>query len=146
MEYISNSFDETQDIAKKLAANAKSGDIFCLTGDLGVGKTAFSKGFALGLDIFDDITSPTFTILNEYNGRLKLFHFDVYRLSSGDDFFDSGLDEYFYADGICLIEWAEIVQDALPENVTWITIYKDLERGFDFRKIVVEEISHNSCN
>ena len=128
--------EDTQQAGLMFGTEAKKKDIFCLTGDLGVGKTIFSKGFAQGLLIEEDITSPTFTIVNEYqNGRLPFYHFDMYRLKSSDEIFDLGFDEYFYGDGVCLIEWAEIVKDAIPENAIWITIEKDLSKGENYRII-----------
>ncbi len=137
MIYESYSAEETFALGKKIANEAAQGSIFCLSGDLGVGKTVFTKGFAEGLGIDEHITSPTFTIVNEYDGKYKLYHFDVYRISP-DELFDIGFEEYIYGEGVCLIEWAEIVKEDIPENAVWITIEKDLEKGLDYRKITVE--------
>lgn len=114
--------------------------VFCLNGDLGVGKTVFTKGFASGLDIKEPINSPTFTILQEYHdGRLPLYHFDVYRISDISEMDEIGYEDCFYGDGVCFIEWAKLIEDILPEHITIITIEKDLQKGFDYRKITVEE-------
>ncbi|MGL4789832.1 MAG: tRNA (adenosine(37)-N6)-threonylcarbamoyltransferase complex ATPase subunit type 1 TsaE [Anaerotignaceae bacterium] len=129
---------ETMDLGIKLGKEAKAGDIFCLSGDLGVGKTVFTKGFAVGLDILDPyITSPTFTIINEHMGRLPLYHFDVYRIDSLEEMDDTGYEEYFFGKGVCLVEWAELVKELIPPNASWITIEKDLSKGEDYRKITV---------
>ena len=135
--YETFSAEETQDIGRQLGEGAKAGDIYCLNGDLGVGKTVFTKGFALGLNINEHITSPTFTIVNEYEGRLKLYHFDVYRIEDEDEMYEIGLDEYLFGDGVCLIEWADIIKGLLPDNAVQISISKDLEKGPDYRKIEV---------
>lgn len=130
--------EDTLNLGRSLGETAKANDIYCLTGDLGTGKTVFTKGFAEGLGITDWITSPTFTIVNEYSGRIKLFHFDVYRISTPDELFDIGFDEYITGGGVCLIEWAELIKDDLPDGCIWITIDKDLDKGPDYRKITVE--------
>ena len=137
--YESYSEESTLDFAKDLGIKASKGDIFCLIGDLGVGKTIFSKGFALGLEIDEHITSPTFTIVHEYEGRLPLYHFDVYRISDEYEMEEIGYEEYFYGDGVCLIEWANIIPDVIPKYAKYITIEKDLEKGFDYRKITITE-------
>lgn len=129
---------ETFDFGKKLALNAKSGDVFTLEGDLGCGKTVFSQGFAKGLDVKDNICSPTFTIIQEYySGRLPFYHFDVYRISDVEEMDEVGFDDYVYGDGVCLIEWANIIEEILPKNRIEVVIEKDLEKGFDYRKITV---------
>lgn len=138
MIYESYSSDETEKIAMEISKKAKIGDIFCLSGDLGVGKTVFTKGFAKGLNIKDHITSPTFTIVNEYYSNPPFYHFDVYRISCEDEMFEIGFDEYIYGNGICLIEWAELIKGLIPEEAKWITISKDLEKGLDYRKIEVK--------
>ena len=126
MKYESFSSEATVEIASNLAKKAKAGDIFCLNGDLGAGKTQFAKGFAQGLGIKEDITSPTFTIVHEYSGgRLHLYHFDVYRINSFDEMFDIGFDEMLFGDGICVIEWAEKIKDIIPQEAVFISI----ERG-----------------
>ncbi len=135
-----NSPEETYEYGKKLGMQASSGQIYCLNGDLGVGKTVFTKGFAEGLGIKDTVNSPTFTIVQEYDdGRLPLYHFDVYRIGDVDEMDEIGYEDYFYGEGVCLIEWSERIREILPENMTTITIEKDLEKGFDYRKISVNE-------
>ena len=129
MIYESFCAEDTLALGRRIGENAKKNDIYCLTGDLGTGKTVFTKGFAEGLGIDEWITSPTFNIVNEYMGRLKLFHFDVYRISSPDELFDIGFDEYIYGGGVCLIEWAETVKEDLPDGCIWITIEKDLQKA-----------------
>jgi len=126
MKYESFSSDDTKEIAAGIAKKAMTGDIFCLNGNLGAGKTQFAKGFAEGLGIKQDITSPTFIIVNEYSGgRLYLYHFDVYRINSSDEMLDIGCDEMFFGDGVCVIEWAERIKDIIPEGAVFISI----ERG-----------------
>lgn len=137
MVYETFSPDETELIGKKLGENSKPGDVYCLNGDLGVGKTVFTKGFADGLGIAEHITSPTFTIVNEYSGRLKFYHFDVYRIEDEDEMYEIGLDEYLFGNGVCLIEWAEKIKNLLPNNAVQINITKNLEKGLDYRKIEV---------
>lgn len=137
--YESYNEEDTLSLAKRIGKTARMGDLFCLIGDLGVGKTVFSKGFALGLEIDDHITSPTFTIVHEYEGRLPLYHFDVYRISDEEEMHEIGYEEYFYGEGVCLVEWANIIPDIIPSSAKYITIQKDLEKGFDYRKITVEE-------
>ncbi len=129
--------EETKKAGFELGKKAKQGDIYCMKGDLGVGKTVFTKGFAQGLGITEHITSPTFTIINEYEGRLPFYHFDVYRIGDPDEMYDIGYEEYFFGDGVCLVEWAELIKELIPENVCWISIEKDLEKGLDYRKIEV---------
>lgn len=128
---------ETQKIAENIGKKAKSGEIYCLCGDIGVGKTQFSKGFAKGMSISEHITSPTFTIVNEYNGNMPFFHFDVYRINNIGEFFDIGYEEYFFSEGVCLIEWADMIMDIIPKNAIWINIKKDIERGEEYRLIEV---------
>ena len=130
--------EETKQFGFELGKNAKSGDIYCLEGDLGVGKTIFTQGFAKGLGVEDEyITSPTFTIINEYEGRLKLYHFDVYRIGSLEEMDDTGYEDYFFGDGVCLVEWAKLIGELIPKEAVWIKIEKDLEKGFEYRKITV---------
>lgn len=138
-EYESFSENETFNIGVKLGKSAQSGMIICLEGDLGVGKTVLAKGFARGLDIDEDIISPTFTILCEYKGRLSLYHFDVYRIFDVSEMDEIGYEDYFFGKGVCLIEWASKITALLPDNAIHITIEKDLEKGFDYRRILVEE-------
>ena len=120
--------------------NAKPGQIYTLTGDLGVGKTVFTQGVAAGLGITEPICSPTFTIIQEYeSGRIPLYHFDVYRIGDIEEMEEIGYDDYFFGQGICLIEWANLIEEILPDHYQKITIRKDLEKGFDYREIEMEE-------
>lgn len=138
MNFETFSEQETKNIGQQIAKNSKASQIYCLSGDLGVGKTQFTKGFALGLGINEHITSPTFTILQEYHqGRLPFYHFDVYRLSHFEELFDLGYEDYFFGSGICLIEWAEIINPIIPKDSIWINIKKDLSKGEDYRLIEV---------
>jgi len=123
-------------LAEEIARQASPGDIYLLEGDLGVGKTVFAKGFALGLGITEPITSPTFTIIQEYEqGRLPFYHFDVYRIADEEEMFELGYESYFFGQGVCLIEWASLIQGLLPAECRTIRIEKDLERGFDYRRV-----------
>lgn len=136
-----DSFSEhdTFEIAKNMAMKAKPGDVFCLSGDLGVGKTVFTKGFAAGLGITEPVNSPTFTIVQIYEeGRMPLYHFDVYRIEDVEEMEEIGYEDYFYGNGVCLIEWADLIQELLPQNRKRIEIYKDLQKGFDYRRIEVK--------
>lgn len=138
MELIVNNIDETIAIGRQIGELAKAGDIICLTGDLGAGKTHFTKGIALGLNIKDDITSPTFTIVNEYDGgRLKLNHFDVYRVNDPDEIEAIGFDEYIFSEAVTVIEWANYIDVLIPEESLNISITKLPERGENFRKLVI---------
>ena len=124
---------------RTLAERAVPGEIYTLTGDLGVGKTVFTQGFAAGLGIAEPVNSPTFTILQSYEeGRIPLHHFDVYRIGDASEMEEIGYEDCFYGEGVCLIEWAELVREILPEDCIRITIEKDLDRGFDYRRITVE--------
>ena len=130
--------EETRNIGQRLGQKAKKGDIYCLSGDLGVGKTVFTQGFAKGLGVEEEyVTSPTFTIINEYCGRLPFYHFDVYRIESLEEMDDTGYEEYFFGGGVSLVEWAELVKELSPENAVWIKIEKDLSKGDDYRKITI---------
>ncbi len=137
MVYETNSPSQTKAIACEIAKTATPSQVYCLSGDLGVGKTEFAKGFALGLNITDDITSPTFTIINEYSGRLPLYHFDVYRIKNVQEMEDTGYEDYFYGRGVCLVEWAELILELIPTDASYIKIEKDYSRGEDFRRITV---------
>lgn len=129
---------ETFELGKKLGSAALPGEVYCLLGDLGVGKTVFTQGFAAGLGITEPINSPTFTIVQVYEeGRLPFYHFDVYRISDVDEMDEIGYEEYFYGDGVCLVEWGNLIEEIMPENVITITIEKDLAKDFDYRKITV---------
>ena len=135
-----NTPQETFSVGKKIGENARPGQIYTLTGDLGVGKTIFTQGFAEGLGIDEPVNSPTFTIVQQYDtGRLPLYHFDVYRIGDISEMDEIGYEDCFYGDGVSLIEWSQLIEEILPEHVTEITIEKDLEKGFDYRKIRVEE-------
>ena len=135
MEFIVTTVEETNKIGKLVGALANSGDIICLIGDLGTGKTHLTKGIAKGLSIEDHITSPTFTIVNEYTGRLKLYHFDVYRVNDPDEIAAIGFDEYIFSDGVSIIEWANYIEELIPPNNLTITIEKLPELGVNYRKI-----------
>ena len=139
--YESFSENDTFEIAKNIAKELKKGSIVCLDGDLGVGKTIFAKGFAKGLGIEDDITSPTFTLVQSYESLYNvLHHFDVYRISDESEMDEIGYEEYFFSDAICLIEWSSLIPDLIPENAIRISIEKDMEKGFDYRNINIEGI------
>ncbi len=133
-----NSAYETFELGKKLGSEAKAGKIICLNGDLAVGKTVFTQGFASGLSITEPISSPTFTIVQEYTkGRLPLYHFDIYRLSDISELDEIGYEEYFFSDGVCLVEWGSLFPEIFPEQTTYITIKKNIEKGFDYREIEI---------
>lgn len=137
--YESQSAKETRLLGEKIGQKAKGGEIILLNGDLGVGKTVFSKGLGAGLGIEEPISSPTFTVLQIYeSGRLPLYHFDVYRIADVEEMDEIGYEDYFYGRGVCLIEWAELISEILPSEVIRVTIEKDLQKGIDYRKITVE--------
>jgi len=138
MEFIVTTVDETYIIGKLIGSLVNSGDIICLIGDLGTGKTHLTKGIAKGLGIEDLITSPTFTIVNEYTGRLKLYHFDVYRVNDPDEIEAIGFDDYIFSDGVSVIEWANYIQELIPPNNLTITIEKVLDLGDNYRKITIK--------
>lgn len=132
---------ETFAFGKALGETCTPGQIYTLDGDLGTGKTVFAKGFAAGLGITEPVSSPTFTIIHEYTkGRLPLYHFDVYRISDPDEMDEIGYDDYFFGDGVTLIEWAHLIEELLPEDVIRIRIEKVPEKGFDYRKITITTI------
>ena len=138
--YESFSEEMTFEIGKRLGEKADKGEIICLEGDLGVGKTVFTKGFAEGLNIEDNIDSPTFTIVQEYTeGRLPLYHFDVYRIGDISEMDEIGYEDYFFGEGVCLIEWASRIEELIPESAIHIIIEKDMSKGFEYRRVVVEE-------
>ena len=131
---------ETFELGKRLGEKAKPGDVFTLEGDLGVGKTIFTKGFAKGLEIEEPISSPTFTIVQVYeSGRLPFYHFDVYRIGDVEEMDEIGYEDYVYGDGVSMIEWANLIEEILPDNHRNILIEKDLEKGFDYRKITIDD-------
>ncbi|MFW2489917.1 tRNA (adenosine(37)-N6)-threonylcarbamoyltransferase complex ATPase subunit type 1 TsaE [Clostridium chromiireducens] len=138
MEFEVYNVDTTTKLGIQLGKMLNPGDIICLTGDLGTGKTHITKGIAQGLGIYDTITSPTFTIVNEYeSGRLKLNHFDVYRVSDPDEVHAIGFDDYIFSDAVSIIEWANYIEEILPEDLLHIKITKDLNKGEDYRKILL---------
>ena len=140
MRIQSESEQNTFELAKELGKKVMPGEIYLLEGDLGVGKTVFAKGFACGLGIAEPITSPTFTIIQEYEeGRIPLYHFDVYRIADVEEMYELGYEGYFFGEGVCLIEWASRIQDILPKDCYQITIEKNLEKGFDYRLITIDE-------
>lgn len=130
---------DTYQLGYELGKNAKPKDVYCLLGDLGVGKTVFTQGFADGLGIEEPICSPTFTIVQEYHsGRIPFYHFDVYRISDVDEMEEIGYEDYFYGEGVCLIEWANLIEEILPVSNSVIRIEKDLDKGFDYRRITID--------
>ena len=131
--------EDTFALGEKLGREAKPGSIYTLNGDLGVGKTVFTQGVAKGLGITEAVNSPTFTIIQIYEeGRLPFYHFDVYRIGDVEEMEEIGYEDYFYGDGVCFIEWAQLIEDILPDNCIHITIEKDLSKGFDYRRITIE--------
>lgn len=139
MEYDSYNPRDTYDLGKKMGEHAKPGTIICLNGDLGVGKTVFTQGFAKGLGIEENVSSPTFTILSVYEeGIMPLYHFDVYRIGDVDEMDEIGYDDYFFGEGVCLIEWSELIHELIPDDAVKVTIIKDFDKGFDYRKISVD--------
>lgn len=133
--------EETFQLGEELGRRAVPGQVFTLTGDLGVGKTVFTQGLAKGLGIEEPVSSPTFTIVQVYEeGRLPFYHFDVYRIGDVEEMEEVGFDDYVMGEGVSLIEWADLIEEILPEKRTEIRIEKDLEQGFDYRKITVEEL------
>lgn len=134
--------EETFELGRQIGQEAKIGSVFTLIGDLGVGKTVFTQGIAAGLGITEPVNSPTFTILQIYEeGRCPFYHFDVYRIGDISEMDEIGYEDCFYGDGVCLIEWADLIEEILPEHYIRITISKDMEKGFDYRRIQMEEIT-----
>ena len=132
--------EETAALGARFAETLVPGDVVCLLGDLGTGKTVFTKAVAAGLGVTGEITSPTFNIVNVYtSGRLPLYHFDVYRIEDPDEMEEIGFDDYAFGQGVCLIEWGTRISGILPENTVHISIEKDLDRGFDYRLITIED-------
>lgn len=139
MIYETNGPEETYELGRRLGSQAVPGQVFCLDGDLGVGKTVFTQGFAAGLGISEPVSSPTFTIVQQYEeGRLPLYHFDVYRIGDVSEMDEIGYEDCFYGEGVCLIEWSSLIEELLPPDAVRVRIEKDLERGFDYRRIHVE--------
>lgn len=133
MKFELNGLKDTEEFGKRLGNVLKKGDIVCLNGDLGAGKTTLTKSIGIGLGVSEYITSPTFALINEYDGRLKVYHFDVYRLENIDELDDLGFDEYFFGDGVCIIEWAEKIEGMLPKEI----IVLNIEKGEESDKRVV---------
>ena len=138
-EIDSYSAQDTFALGERLGKQARPGQVYTLIGDLGVGKTVFTQGFAAGLGITEPVNSPTFTILQSYEGgRLPFYHFDVYRIGDVEEMEEIGYEDCFYGDGVSLVEWSSLIREILPEKVIRVTIEKDMERGFDYRRITVE--------
>ena len=139
--YETFSPEETKTLGRKIGAEAKAGTVYTLVGDLGVGKTVFTQGIAEGLGIQEPICSPTFTIVQVYEeGKMPFYHFDVYRIGDIEEMDEIGYEDYFYGEGVCMIEWANLIEEILPKHRWDITIQKDLEKGFDYRKITIIEV------
>ena len=140
MTIETNSPEETFALGQKLGEQAKAGQIYTLNGDLGVGKTVFTQGIAKGLEITEAVSSPTFTIVQVYEeGRMPFYHFDVYRIGDIEEMDEIGYEDYFYGEGLTMIEWANLIEEILPEHYKEITIEKDLEKGFDYRRITITD-------
>ncbi|WP_053955810.1 tRNA (adenosine(37)-N6)-threonylcarbamoyltransferase complex ATPase subunit type 1 TsaE [Inediibacterium massiliense] len=140
MKIISSSEQKTYDLGYKLGKFLQKGDVVCLTGDLGAGKTTLSKAIAKGLEVEECVTSPTFTIIHEYEGRVPLYHFDVYRIGEIDEMEDLGYEEYFYGEGVCLVEWASQIEEIIPKEHLWIHIKKIDDHT---REIEIKGTSHH---
>lgn len=140
LHIISKSVEDTENLGFMLGVEAKRGDIFCLCGNLGAGKTVFTQGFAKGLGYTGRVTSPTFTLVNEYTGgRLPLYHFDLYRLEGGEDDLESiGYEDYFFGKGVSLVEWAELAGSAIPTGAIWVKIDTDFDRDPNYRSIKIQ--------
>lgn len=131
---------ETFDAGYSIGKEAKPGTVYALLGDLGVGKTVFTKGVAAGLSVKEQVNSPTFTIVQVYeSGRLPFYHFDVYRIGDLEEMDEIGYEDYFYGEGVCLVEWAGLIKELMPAETVWVTIEKDLEKDFDYRRITFRE-------
>lgn len=141
-EIESFSAEDTLKLGESLGKNATPGDVYTLVGDLGVGKTVLTQGIALGLGIEEPISSPTFTIVQVYEeGHMPFYHFDVYRIGDIEEMDEIGYEDYFYGEGLTMIEWANLIEEILPPNRKEITIEKDLDKGFDYRKIIIKEVT-----
>ena len=131
--------EETFALGEKIGKEAHPGQVYTLLGDLGVGKTVFTKGVARGLGIQESVNSPTFTILQVYeDGRIPFYHFDVYRIGDVEEMEEIGYEDYFYGDGICFIEWANLIEEIIPKDRIQITIQKNLDKGFDYREVTID--------
>lgn len=140
MIYETMSPQETFELGKKIGQAAVPGDIICLDGELGVGKTVFTQGFAKGLEIDEVVNSPTFTIIQEYDdGRIPLYHLDVYRIGEPEEMYELGYEDYFFGEGVCLIEWSQLIDELIPDSAKRILIEKDLNQGLDYRKISISD-------
>ncbi len=136
--YETYSREDTYALGQRFGETARTGEVYTLDGDLGTGKTVFTQGFAEGIGVTDTVNSPTFTIVQEYEeGRMPLYHFDVYRIGDPEEMDEIGFEEYIYGEGVCLIEWANLISEILPPHCVHVVIEKDLEKGFDYRKITV---------
>lgn len=134
--------EDTYKIGFDMGRKAKKGQVYCLNGDLGTGKTVFTQGFAKGLGVDEPVNSPTFTIVQEYEGKdMPFYHFDVYRIADVAEMDEIGYEDYFYGDGVCLIEWAEQIKDILPDDRITINIKKNLQKGFDYREIEIVDMN-----
>lgn len=141
MVFESFSAEDTAAFGEKIGREASPGDVYTLIGDLGVGKTVLTQGIAKGLEIGEPICSPTFTIVQVYeDGRIPFYHFDVYRIADIEEMDEIGYEDYFYGNGLTIIEWANLIEEILPPLYQQITIEKDLEKGFDYRRITIEEV------
>ena len=141
VEIESEKCEDTYMLGKLLGENCRAGEVYTLIGDLGVGKTVFTQGFAAGLGVSGPVNSPTFTIVSEYDdGRLPFYHFDVYRIGDSEEMDEIVYEDYIYGEGVSLIEWANLIEDILPEQYIRVTIEKDLNRGLDFRRITLERV------
>ncbi|MBO4374476.1 MAG: tRNA (adenosine(37)-N6)-threonylcarbamoyltransferase complex ATPase subunit type 1 TsaE [Lachnospiraceae bacterium] len=130
----------TFEYARAMGKQAKAGDVIALTGEMGAGKTVFAKGFADGLGISETVSSPTFTLVQIYDdGRLPLYHFDVYRIADESEMDETGFEDYISGEGITLVEWADRIQDMMPDNTIWIRMYKDPEVDMDYRRLEIED-------
>lgn len=140
MIYETFSPEETRALGRRIGERAQPGEVYTLTGDLGVGKTVLTQGIAEGLGITEPVCSPTFTIVQVYEeGRLPFYHFDVYRIGDIGEMDEIGYEDYFFGEGVCMIEWANLIEEILPEKRSEVTIEKNLEKGFDYRKITIRE-------
>lgn len=138
--YETFSPEETFELGATIGREVKAGEVYTLTGELGVGKTVFTQGIAAGLDITEPVSSPTFTIVQVYGeGRLPFYHFDVYRIGDVEEMDEIGYEDYFYGDGLCMIEWGNLIEEILPEERCEVIIEKDLEQGLDYRRITVRD-------
>lgn len=145
-KYKSYSYEDTSRIAAEFADTLNGGEFIAVYGDLGAGKTAFAQGLAKALGITQPVTSPTFQIVNEYEGRLTLYHFDVYRIADPDEMYEIGYDDYLENGGVCFVEWSELIEDIFPSSYIKLTINKDETQGMDYREISIEYIGESDEN